>query len=129
MKSERQQALARVGAEASGLRLFVLHGSRGRGDAHAASDWDFAYVADPTFDPDGLLARLADVLKVDRIDLVDLDRAGALLRHRVARDGLALFEGAPGMFDQFRLDAIQAWCDLEPVLEPLYGRVLETLGR
>ncbi|MGE0462852.1 MAG: nucleotidyltransferase domain-containing protein [Vicinamibacterales bacterium] len=57
----------------------MLHGSRARGDAHAGSDWDFAYRGDAGFDPDALLARLADHLRADRIDLVDLDRAGALL--------------------------------------------------
>jgi hypothetical protein len=37
----------------------ILYGSRARGTAHAASDWDFAYEADAAFDPDGLLAGLA----------------------------------------------------------------------
>lgn len=112
--------------ETPGLRLLVLHGSRGRGDEHAGSDWDFAYEADATFDPDGLLASLADPLKADRIDLADLGLAGALLRHRVARDGVLIFEQTPGRFERFRLDAIQTWCDMAPVLEPLYERVLET---
>jgi predicted nucleotidyltransferase len=124
-----RRALAQTSVEAPGLRLLVLHGSRGRGEAHARSDWDFAYEADATFDPDGLLASLADLLKADRIDLVDLDRAGALLRHRVARDGVLIFEHTPGRFEGFRLDAIRTWCDLAPVLEPLYERVLETLPK
>ena len=76
-----------------------------------------------------LLAVLADSLRADRIDLVDLNRAGALLRHRVARDGVVLFERAPGRFDRFWLNAVDTWCDLAPILEPLYARVLETLPR
>lgn len=127
VEPEARQSLARTAASAPGLGLLVLHGSRGRGDAHAGSDWDFAYEADADFDPDGLLASLADLLKVDRIDLVDLDRAGALLRHRVARDGLVLFERSPGLFERFWLDAVRNWCELAPVLEPLYERVLEDL--
>ena len=124
-RSDIQAALAQIAAAAPGLQLFVLHGSRARGDAHERSDWDFAYEADPTFDPDALLAALADTLKVDRIDLVDLARAGALVRHRVARDGVVLFERAPGRFTRFWLDAVHAWCDPAPILEPLYERVLE----
>ena len=120
-------ALMRVGAAVPGLRLFVLHGSQARGTAHARSDWDFAYEAERNFDADHLLADLADLLKVDRIDLVDLARAGALLRHRVAADGVVLFEREPGVFQRFRLDAVHAWCDLAPVLEPLYKRTLESL--
>lgn len=105
--------------------MLVLHGSRARNEAHAQSDWDFAYEADAAFDADALLAALADALRVDRIDLADLDRAGALLRHRVARDGVVLFERTPGRFDRFWLNAVDTWCDLAPVLEPLYARVLE----
>ncbi|MEZ5318846.1 MAG: nucleotidyltransferase domain-containing protein [Vicinamibacterales bacterium] len=129
MTRDLHQALARVGADSPGLRLFVLHGSRGRGDERPDSDWDFGYEADAGFDPDALLAGLADLLKADRIDLVDLDRAGALLRHRVASDGRVLFEHTPGLFQRFRLDAIVTWCDLQPVLDPLYARVLEALPR
>jgi predicted nucleotidyltransferase len=117
--------LARVASAAPGLQLLLLHGSRARNEAHAQSDWDFAYEADAAFDADALLAEFADVLHADRIDLVDLDRAGALFRHRVARDRVVLFERAPGRFDRFWLNAVDTWCDLAPVLEPLYARVLE----
>jgi len=122
-------AIASAAGEMPGLRLLVLHGSQARADAHALSDWDFAYEADEALDADALLASLADVLKVDRIDLVNLDRAGALLRHRVARDGVALVERPAGRFLSFRLEAVRAWCDLAPVLEPLYERVLERTTR
>jgi len=125
--ADTRQTLKRIAGSARGLTLFVLHGSRAREDAHERSDWDFAYESDPGFDPDALLADLADALKVDRIDLVDLRRAGALVRHRVARDGVALLEREPGRFNEFRLDAIRTWCDLAPVLEPLYERVLRSL--
>jgi predicted nucleotidyltransferase len=112
-----------------GLRLLVLYGSRARGDARPDSDWDFAYEAAPGFDADALLAALVERLQADRVDLTDLDRAGALVRHRVARDGRAVYERPPGSFVRFRLQAIDAWCDLAPVLGPAYERVLETLPR
>ena len=120
-------ALTRIAAAAPGLQMLLLHGSRARNEAHAHSDWDFAYEADSGFDPDALLAASADALHADRIDLVDLDRAGALLRHRVARDRVVLFERTPGRFDRFWLNAVDTWCDLAPILEPLYARALETL--
>ena len=62
-----------------GLRLLVLHGSRARGQAHAGSDWDFAYLADPGFDADELLMRLVEGIGADRVDLADLGRAGEAL--------------------------------------------------
>lgn len=119
--------VARLATRAPGLRLLVLHGSRGRGEAHELSDWDFAYEGDTSFDADAFLAALATALRADRIDLVDLDRSGALLRHRVARDGVCLFEHQERAFERFQIDAASTWCDLAPVLEPEYARVLENL--
>ena len=127
--SRELAAVRAAAATQPGLRLLLLHGSRARGDAHARSDWDFAYLADDAFDPDALLAVLADRVKADRIDLADLDRAGALRRFRAARDACVLFEDAPGRFDRFWLDAVDTWCDLAPVLEPAYARVLDALPR
>lgn len=119
--------VAQLAARTRGLSLLVLHGSRGRGDAHERSDWDFAYQGEASFDPDVLLAELATLLRADRIDLVDLERAGALLRHRVARDGVCLFERRQRAFERFQVEAVTTWCDLAPVLEPEYARVLERL--
>jgi predicted nucleotidyltransferase len=121
-------AIAQTAGAVPGLRLLVLHGSRARGDSHSLSDWDFAYEGEH-LDADALLAALADTLKVDRLDLVNLDRVGALLRHRVARDGVALIERPTGRFLRFRLEAARTWCDLAPVLEPLYEHVLEGTAR
>lgn len=132
MAAVHSEVLGRLGAVAAacrGLHLLVLHGSRARGEAHAGSDWDFAYRAGAAFDPDDLLAHLADTLKADRIDLVNLDRAGALLRYRSARDGVVCWEATPGEFERFWIDAVGTWCDLGPVLEPAYARVLDAIPR
>jgi predicted nucleotidyltransferase len=122
-------ALRALAMRCPGLCLLILHGSRARGEAHAWSDWDFAFEAEPGFDPDALLADLAGHLNADRIDLVDLRRAGALLRYRAARDGVVVVEQEPGRFERFALDAIDTWCDLAPILEPAYRRRLEALPR
>lgn len=119
-------ALARA---ARGLRMMVLHGSRARGTAHERSDWDFAYEAEPGFDADALLAGLADLLRADRIDLVDLGTSGALLRYRAARDGVLIFESTSGLFGRFRVEAARTWFDLAPVLEPVYDQVLAEIQR
>lgn len=112
------ETLERVASATPGLQLLLLHGSRARNDAHAHSDWDFAYEAEAGFDPDALHA--------DRIDLVDLDTVAKKSAGAVARDGVLLFERTPGRFDRFWLNAVDTWCDIAPVLEPLYARVLET---
>jgi predicted nucleotidyltransferase len=111
-----------------GLRLLVLHGSRARNDAHAGSDWDFAYSASPGFDELELSWRLTRALGTDSVDLVDLARAGGLLRYRVARDGELLIERERGEFERFALASILFWLDAEPILRPAYQAVLEGLG-
>ncbi len=112
-----------------GLRLLVLFGSRARGDAGDLADWDFGYVADREFDPDRLLAAVVGQVGSDRIDLVDLARAGGQLRYRAARDGQPQYEAQPGEFARFWIDAVTFWCDAAPVLGQAYADVLERLAR
>jgi predicted nucleotidyltransferase len=126
-----EESLAGVLAAKSypGLRLLLLFGSRARGDAGAGADWDLAYLAEPLFDADGLLADVAGRVGADRVDLVDLARAGGQLRYRAARDGRVLFEVRPGEFERFWFDAVSFWCDVAPVVERAYEGVLSRLGR
>lgn len=121
-------AATRAAEAAAGLELFVLFGSRARGDAHANSDWDFGYIGSPAFDPDALLAALVLSIGSDTIDLVDLTRASGLLRYRAARDGRPLFERESGAFARFWFDAVSFWCDVYPILSKGYDQVLAELG-
>ena len=111
------------------LHLLVLFGSRARTDARSTSDWDFGYVAADGLDPDALLLDLVHVLGTDRVDLVDLARAGAQIRFRAAAEGRVVHEGSPGAFAEFWLDAVDFWCDAEPVLRAGYADVLARLRR
>jgi hypothetical protein len=112
-----------------GLELLLLFGSRARGDTHARSDWDFGYLARPGFDPDDFLACLVLLLGTDRIDLVNLGRAGGLLRYRAAAEGRPLFESSPSVFDDFSFDAISFWCDMGPIIREGYEAVLAGLAK
>jgi predicted nucleotidyltransferase len=111
------------------LEWLVLFGSRARGDAGLHSDWDFGFVGTAGLDVAGLHARLSQSVGSDAIDLVDLDRASGLLRYRAARDGLLIVEAHAGLFDRFRFDAVQFWCDAAPILDRGYAGVLERLDR
>lgn len=108
--------------------LLILFGSRARGDSQPSSDWDFGYVASSGFDPDRLLAVLVEGLNSDRVDVVDLNRAGGQLRYRAARDGCVVVESANGEFARFWFDAVSFWCDMQPVLRRGYDAVLAELG-
>lgn len=113
---------------AAALRLAVLHGSRARGDATERSDWDIGVLADDPPDLAALSATLTEILSTDDVDVVDLRRASALLRYRVARDGIALLERPSGEFERFQLEAVQFWCDAETVIRKAYDDVLAALG-
>ena len=111
----------------AGLDLLILFGSRSRGDSRPGADWDFGYLADEAADVPTLLATLVEALEDERVDLVDLRRAGGLLRYRAARDGLPLHEAAAGLFDRYRLQAVRFWCENAAVFERGYDEVLEAL--
>lgn len=110
---------------ALGLRLLVLFGSRSRGDEYERSDWDFGYLAEPSFDPDAFLVELTRHLQTDEVDLVDLDRAGGVLRFRVASEALVLYEAEPDLFAEFWFQAVSFWCDAEPILDAAHREVLD----
>lgn len=110
-----------------GLELLVLFGSRGRGDSSIESDWDLGYVGGGGFEAEPLRADLTQSLQTERIDLVDLGRAGGLLRFRAARDGVPIYEARPREFERFWLDAVGFWCDAQWILQPSYEAVLADL--
>ena len=117
-----------LAAGEKGLGLLLLFGSRARGDQTPRSDWDFGYLADRTFDADSLLAALVTRLGTDRVDLTDLSRAGAQLRHRAAADGRVVYATDERVFPRFWLDAVSFWCDVQPVFGAGYRAVLSELG-
>ena len=109
-----------------GLRLLILHGSRARGDAHPGSDLDLALRGGPDLDLAAFTTDVMMALRRDDVDVVDLDRAGGLLRYRIAREGQVIHDPDDEM-DAFRLSAIRFWFDAEPVLRPYYRATLEQL--
>lgn len=110
-----------------GLRLLVLHGSRSRGDEHGRSDWDFCYQGDERLDPAALHVALTETLGTDEVDLVDLDRASALLRFEAAQRGRCLYDHTGGAFEAFVVATALFWCDAEAVIRRAYEAVLSEL--
>ncbi len=142
--SDQLDALATIARRHRGLGLLLLHGSRARGDDHAGSDWDLAFLAqiEPSHgshrahsrgsadgvDRELLLGDLVAELGTDRVDLADLARSSALLRFRAARDGVCVHEASAGAHERFVLAAALFWCDAEPVIRRAYDGVLAELG-
>jgi predicted nucleotidyltransferase len=128
LTSHVSEQLRSIAARQPGISLLLLFGSRARGDASDRADWDFGYLSGGSLDPLAVTAELAAAIGSERIDLVDLARAGGLLRFRAARDGVLIFESKPGTFDRFRFEAARFWFDAEPVLRPGYDAILDRLG-
>jgi len=111
------------------LAVLILYGSRARAETTLHSDWDLGYLASGELDPGDLHARIVEVLGDERVDLVDLARAGGQLRYRAAGDGRAIFERTPGSAERFRLEAIAYWLDMAPVIRAEYEARLESIPR
>lgn len=113
---------------APGLAWLVLHGSRARGEERANSDWDFAFrPSDQDADLLQLIGQLGDAVRGE-VDLANVERASAVLRLNVAREGVLIFERRPGAFDDFREQVSQFWCEAGEVIEAAQADMLERLG-
>lgn len=95
------------------LQLLVLFGSAARGRMKAESDVNLAVQCDGSADLDALYLAIAARLGTDRLDLIDLRRAGPLLAFEVGRACRLLFERSPGTFRQFQSSASRRYCDTE----------------
>jgi predicted nucleotidyltransferase len=93
------------------LDLLVLFGSTVKGRRRARSDLDIAVRFDGPADLDAVYLALAGRLGTDRLDLIDLRRAGPILAFEIARSGRLLFERRPGTFREFQSLAWRRYCD------------------
>jgi len=110
--------LGKALAEVSGVRLGFLFGSRALGRARKDSDFDIAVLVDEPLASEepgktirALAARLGREVSSERLDLVLLNGAPALLRHRVLRDGIVLFQRAPEERVRFAIQTIRDYQD------------------
>ena len=104
-------------AQKYGLDLVVLFGSQTRGDSHAHSDIDVAYLARvslPLMDEARLALDLAPVLG-GVIDLVDLKKAPPLLSYNVFQNGQLLYEQISGLFSDFFVRAVRIYQETRPL--------------
>jgi predicted nucleotidyltransferase len=113
------------------LRLAVLFGSQATGRARAESDWDVGIIPmnpDLALHEELALASALSAIVGREVDVVRLDGDAPLLGAEVARDGVCLFEAAPGLFAAYRAGAMSRWIDFEDTLAPHRARFLERLA-
>jgi predicted nucleotidyltransferase len=131
-----EERLARALASLDGVRLGFLFGSRARGRSRSDSDFDIAILVDDSFlagtdDRATLMrkivARLGREVSSAHLDLVILNSAPALLRHRVLRDGVLLFQRSPEDRVRFAIKTIQDYQDGEIRRERFFERRIQRL--
>jgi len=92
------------------VRLAVLFGSRARGQATPASDWDVGLVVSKPIEWLRWMGELEEVVE-GRVDLVDLARASPLLAHRAATQGKVLLDRTGHEFARFASLALRKYWD------------------
>lgn len=104
------------------VAVAYLFGSQATGRAGALSDVDVAVAltapesADVRLD---LLASAIEALGTDEVDVVLLDGAPPLLRHRVLRDGVRIVDRDPRARVRFETRALLDYLDTAPLREQL----------
>lgn len=99
-----------------GLKFAFLYGSVARGRAGPLSDVDVGVFHDPPRrDLRRLHPSLTEALGTDRLDLVQLNGAGPLLRQRVLRDGLPILVDDPAALTRFRYLSQLDYLDTAPL--------------
>jgi predicted nucleotidyltransferase len=94
-----------------GARLVLLFGSAARAEARRPEDLDIAILAAGPLDTVDVTNRLIRRLGIQEVDVVDLRRADPLLLALVARDGVLLYEAAPGELARFASLAARRYAD------------------
>ncbi len=121
------------------LKMLVIFGSRGRGEAHQDSDWDFAVLYDEVLAEEQLKGWdwfkiydiLADAFEVssDAIDVVNLNKCSPLIAHYVARDGQLIYEQETGLFEQFKAENLMSKEELKQLQLKLRKELEISLAR
>ena len=128
------------------LKLLILFGSRARGDHASTSDWDIAYLSEPSPDPPSAWHPGADLLLTlseygqipgdsrserlrQRIDLIDLSTCSEILAHFVAQEGQLIYERDPGEFEHFRQRSLKGPAELKQFRQTQRDKVLQALER
>lgn len=126
-----EAALQRLGVVA-----VILFGSRARGIAGAASDYDIGVLLGPpardVSQDKALYEALYDMFSAKigalvNIDIVFLDGVPMELAHHVAKYGLALYEQRPGMFARFKEMVMDRYADFAPYRRMFQEQVMRRI--
>jgi len=129
----RRRLMATLGREP--ISAAYLFGSQASGTAGPLSDTDVAVLVKPATGVDQrfrlrleLIAQATRLLHTDRVDLIILNDAPILLRHRVIRDGELLVERERTERVRFETATILEYLDTKPLRAELARGVQRRLA-
>ncbi len=109
------------------INLAILFGSYGTEQQRADSDIDFAVLFNTEADiyvEMRFLAGLSELLDIENIDLVNLDRASIVVQHE-ALAGRLIYEKDPIITSDYFENVIKYYCDYAPVINKFDREFLE----
>jgi len=114
------------------LQLVLLFGSQSSGQVHTESDIDLGFLYDEAVDLLELTNKVIQLLRKDRLDVIDLRRANSLLCFSAARQGKLLYERCPGLFNRFYSLSFRRYIDTKKLRDARQRAIdtfLEARGR
>ncbi len=131
--AEVEAALARALAGLDFVDAAYAFGSRVRGNARSDSDLDLAVLVRPgqdLYEAGKVIAGTAGrVFPADHLDIVLLNQAPPLLRHRIFRDGRLIYERDPATRVRFQVSAMHEYFDLQHMRDYFFQKRRETIRR
>ena len=121
MKLEIQKIKPAVNelAQKFGLSLVVLFGSQATGKTHKKSDIDIAFLSDikmGLYDIARMQIEFEQVLKIGKIELVDLRNSPPLLLKEIAKNSVLLYERDALAFARFKIHAFKRYMESKKLL-------------
>ena len=121
MKLEIQKIKPAVNelAQKFGLSLVVFFGSQATGKTHKKSDIDIAFLSDikmGLYDIARMQIEFEQVLKIGKIELVDLRNSPPLLLKEIAKNSVLLYEKDALALARFKIYAFKRYVESKKLL-------------
>lgn len=110
------------------LRLVLLFGSVASGKEYQESDIDLGFLFDRRIDILALTNKVIQLLRTDKVDVIDLSRASPLLKYSAIRQGKVLFEQKPGLFNIFQSLTFRIYVDTKKLRDAQERAIQNFLG-
>jgi len=124
LNSDLKEKFKKIGKKFN-LNLFVLFGSRAKGNFNENSDWDFAYFSTKNIDEEKLELELFKLLKGKAFDLINISNpTNPELEFRIFNEGVVLYEKNKNLFLEFKLQSYFSIKDGEILLNKTRDKFL-----